>query len=131
MRILFENLKIRIKLNIIKYNKQILNKLNLSKIDFEDFNILKDFNHKFNLDIRDIDIKYFDIKDKKFGNEILKYLKKLRFNELRSLILDNIEITDINELTNIKCKKLELLSLINNKISDINIFENVNFKDLK
>ena len=82
MKIIFGNLKIRTKLNIIKYNKQIMNKLDISKIDFMDFNILKEFNQKFNLDIKDIDIKYFNINDTNFGNEILKNLKKLKFNEL-------------------------------------------------
>ena len=127
MKIIFENLKIKTKLNIIKYNKQILNKLDISKIDFNDFNILKEFNQKFNFNIKDVDIKKLNIKDEKIGNEIFKYLKNLRFKELRSLILDNNGINDINEFKNINYKKLELLNLINNKISNINILENVNF----
>jgi len=62
-----------------------------------------------------------NIKDEKFGNEIFTHSKKLRFNELSSLILDNIGINDINELKNFKYNKKNLLSLMNNKISDINL----------
>jgi len=41
MKIIFGNLKIRKKLYVIKYNKELLNKLDISKDDFLDFNILK------------------------------------------------------------------------------------------
>ena len=35
--LIFEKLNIRIKLKTLKYNKEILNRLNIIKDDFEDF----------------------------------------------------------------------------------------------
>ena len=60
----FGILKKRIKLKIIKYNKSLLDKLNISNQDFEDFKILKEFNQKFKLYIRDIDIPIFHTNEK-------------------------------------------------------------------
>ena len=55
-------LKKKKELKIIKYNKKILNKLNITKEDFEDFQFLKEMNDKFNLNIKDIDIKELNLR---------------------------------------------------------------------
>ena len=130
INLIFSNLKKRIKLKILKYNRNILYKSNSSKKDFEDFIILKDFNQKFNLNIRDIDIDILDLPNMDLNNEIFEYLKILRFNDLLALYLEGNNITDIKELEKVKYEKLEDLWLNNNKISDINILEKVNFKEL-
>ena len=47
LNIIVGALKRRIKLNLFKYNKKIINKLNI-KEDFEQFILLKEMNLKFN-----------------------------------------------------------------------------------
>ena len=54
---IFEKIKNKRKLNIIKYNKGILVKLNINKEDFEIYITLKEFNNKYNSIIEDIDTK--------------------------------------------------------------------------
>ena len=56
LNIIFQKLKKRIKLNIVKYNKKMLDKLNINSKDFQEFKLLDDLNKKFNLEIKDIDI---------------------------------------------------------------------------
>ena len=58
LNIIFEKLKTRVKLKILKYNKKLLSRLNISQIDFEDFKLLKEFSEKFKFKIKDIDIHY-------------------------------------------------------------------------
>ena len=100
---LFENIKNKRKLNIIKYNKRIINKLDINKKDFEIYIILKEFNNKNKTNIEDIDLKELYLFFRYIGNEGFKDLVKFNFN------------------------KLEILYLSGNEISDINILEKVNF----
>ena len=92
---------------------------------------LKEMNQKFNLDIKDIEIKELNLEDKNLGNEIFEYLKRIEFKELKELNLFNNKISDIKVLEKVKFEKLEILDLSWNQISDINILEKVNFKELK
>ena len=62
--IIFDTIKNRSKLNIIKYNKFLLDKLNITKKDFKVYELLKEFNKEFNLNIRDIDIEELDLNKK-------------------------------------------------------------------
>ena len=71
------NLKRRIELKLVKYNKILINKLNIKKDDFQNFKSLKEMNQKFNLDIKDIEIKELNLGKKNLGNEILEYLKRI------------------------------------------------------
>ena len=64
LRNIFDFMKNRKKLNIVKYNKKILDKLDITKDDFQAYITLKKFNEKFNLNIRDIDIKELDLSEK-------------------------------------------------------------------
>ena len=50
-------LKKRIELKLVKYNKILINRLNITKEYFENFKSLKEMNNKFNLDIKDIKLK--------------------------------------------------------------------------
>ena len=99
------------------------------KIDYE--KLLKEFNKKYNLNIRDTKIEKLDLRWKGLGNGGLEDLCKIEFKELKELILNNNNISDIKILSKAKFKKLEILDLSQNKISNINIFENINFKGLK
>ena len=99
------------------------------KIDYE--KLLKEFNKKYNLNIRDTKIEKLDLRWKGLGNGGLEDLCKIEFKELKELILNNNNISDIKILSKAKFKKLEILDLSQNKISDINVFIKINFKGLK
>ena len=99
------------------------------KIDYE--KLLKGFNKKYNLNIRDTKIEKLDLRWKGLGNGGLEDLCKIEFKELKELILNNNNISDIKILSKAKFKKLEILDLSQNKISDINVFIKINFKGLK
>ena len=75
-------LKKRIELKLFKYNKKMINKLNITKKDFYQFTLLKIMSLKFNLDIKDIDIKELNLENKNLDNDIIDYLAKIKFNKL-------------------------------------------------
>ena len=93
--------------------------------------LLQQFNKKYKTNIKDLKINKLDLRWKSLGNEGFKDLCKIEFKELKELILNNNNITDIKALGEVKYKKLEILDLSQNKISDINIFDKVQFKELK
>ena len=93
--------------------------------------LLKEFNEKYNLNIINDKIVKLDLRWKGLGNSGLEDLCKIEFKELKELILNNNNISDLKMLEKAKFEKLEILDLSQNKISNINIFENVNFKGLK
>jgi len=99
------------------------------KLDYE--KLLKEFNTKYNLNIKDTKIEKLDLRWKGLGNIGFEDLCKIEFKELKELILNNNNISEIKILSKAKFKKLEILDLSQNKISNINIFENINFKGLK
>ena len=101
------------------------------KINFKNYFLLKDFNKNFNLNIKDTKISRLDLRWKKLGNVGFEELCQIEFKELKELILNNNNISDIKPLEKAKFVNLEILDLSQNKISDINIFEKVNFKGLK
>ena len=113
---IFGNMRNKRKLNIIKYNKRILIRLNINKEQFENYIILKEFNKKYNTNIEDIDIKQLNLKDKKIGNEGLKILFKIEFKELNKLDLSYNEIVDISILEKVNFKELKELNLSRNGI---------------
>ena len=125
---IFENIKNKRKLNIIKYNKKIKIKLDINKKDFEIYITLKEFNFKYNTNIQDIDIKELKLN---IGNEGLKDLVKINFNNLEVLDLSYNKISDINILEKVKFKELKKLYLYYNNISDIKVLEKVKFEKLE
>jgi len=127
---IFEMIKNKRKLNIIKYNKRITVKLNINKIDFEIYIPLKKYNDKYNTNIEDIDIKELNLIGRKIGNEGLKDFVTIKFKKLKELNLSLNNISDINILQKVNIKELKELYLSWNKISDINILQKVNFKEL-
>lgn len=56
---------------------------------------------------------------------------QIEFKELKELILNNNNISDLKPLVKAKFEKLEILDLSQNNISNINIFDRVNFKGIK
>ena len=128
---IFIKIKNKRKLNIIKYNKRIKDKLKINIKDYKIYISLREFNIKYNINIEDIDEKELNLSKRYLGNEGLKDLCKIEFKELKILCLGSNYISDINALENAKFEKLEILKLGNNNISDINILEKVNFKELK
>ena len=131
VKIIFEKVKNKRKLNIIKYNKILMIKLDINKADFEIYITLKKFNNKYKVNIEDIDINEIYLKNKNIGIEGLKDLVKIDFNELEELNLSENEISIIDILEKADYKKLKQLDLHYNKISDIKVLEKVNFKQLK
>ncbi len=107
MKTIFKNIHNKIKLKIIKYNKYMIKRLDIKTEDYKIYELLKEFNEKLELNIKDIDIKELNLQNKNIGNKELELLKNLNF------------------------KELEILNLSFNQISDIKVLEKVNFKELK
>ena len=55
--VIFNNVKNKRKLKIVKYNERMMNRLNITKANFQEYEILKEFNNKYETNIEDIDIK--------------------------------------------------------------------------
>ena len=98
LKIIVEALKKRIELKLFKYNKIMLNKLNIKKEDFEQFLLLKEMNLKFKVNIKDIDIKELNLGNMKLKNGIFEYLANIKFNQLKVLNLEKNNITNIKGL---------------------------------
>ena len=69
---IFRKIKNKRKLNIIKYNKRILNRLNIVKEDFEMYIRWKELNYKYKTNIEDLDIKELDLSRKCINNKELE-----------------------------------------------------------
>ena len=67
---------------LIVYNKKILDRLNIKKNDFKIYEMLKEFNEEYNLNVDDIDNKELDLIGKYIGKEGLGYLNTLGFKQL-------------------------------------------------
>ena len=116
---IFEKIKNKRKLNIIKYNKRILVRLNINKEEFEIYIGLKEFNNKYNTNIEDIDEKELNLSKRYLGNEGLKDLIKIKFKKLKKLDLGGNNISDISILEKVNLEQLKELDLRSNSISDI------------
>ena len=118
LKIIFEKIKNKRKLNIIKYNKRIMIKLDITKEDFEIYITLKEFNKKYFNAIEDIEIKELILKERDISNKGLKDLVKIKFKELKVLNLSVNEISDINILEKVNFKELNYLDLSYNEINE-------------
>ena len=127
---IFKNMRNKRKLQIIKYNKRLYNKLDIEKKDFKVYEILQEFNKKYNTNIEDIDLREINLNYCSINNGGLKYFKRIVFKELNKLILSDNKISSINIFEKVDLKKLKKLNLSKNKISDINSLKNINFKEL-
>ena len=84
MKIIFNYIKNKKKLNIIRHNKKIQNKLIILGKDFEVYKVLKELIKEFWLDFDDIDNNtlFITFKSKKV---ILKYFSNFQFKGLKEL----------------------------------------------
>ena len=125
---IFENIRKRLKLKLLKYNKNLMNKLNINIDNFKQFKLLKEINQELNLNIEDIELVSLDLNYKNLNDDKLKTLDKIEFINLKKLYLNNNKITRFKTFDKYS---LEILDLGNNKISDISILKNDIFKELK
>ena len=84
------------------------------------------FNLLFNCNISEDDTK-INLKDKKIGDIGIKLLCKLQLNKLKTLMLTNNDISNIDDLKLLNSKELEALDLGYNNIRNVNIFKEVPF----
>ena len=83
--------------------------------------LLKIFNNKYKLDIKNNEIIELNLNNYNIRNEGLNKLSKLNFKELKQLGLSTNNISDIKVLEKVKFDKLEILDLSKN---EINKFDN-------
>ena len=133
----------KLKLKIIKYNKNIFQKLDITIEDYKVYNTIKKLNENFELNIKDINVEELDLSHKRLGSKEesnkynskikkdIKLLDGIKFENLKILVFAWNWITDIKLLMNVKLEKLELLNLNYNYISDISPLEKVKFPGLK
>ena len=95
---IFEMMKNKRKMKIIKYNKSMAGKLDITTEDFKVYETLREFNQEHNLNIEDIDINILDLSGKNLGNEIFEDLNRIKLKRLENLNLSNNNISDINNL---------------------------------
>ena len=103
------------------------------KLFFEHYNesLIKEFNKKYKLNIKNDLVEKLDLSKKSIGKEIKKYFDNIKFKNLKELDLWDNNIAEINFLSKTNLEQLEKLSLGNNQISDLNAFNNINFRQLK
>ena len=131
IEMIFQYMKNKRKMKMIKYNKKIQNNLKITKDDFQVYERLKAFNEEYSTNIEDIDDKEIIINKKNLDNEGLKLLSEIKFTNLKILSLQQNKITDIKSLENFEFKNLEKLDLGYNKIKDIKPLDKIEFKKLK
>ena len=89
LKIVFRHLKQRIKLLILKYNKNLKNKLNIQLKDYQEYNSLKAFNEQYKTKIKNTDVEKLIIVGRMFSpvidNEGLKDLSKIEFIWFKSI----------------------------------------------
>ena len=121
LMIIFNNIKFRRKLIMVKHNKILLIKLNITNEDFKLIEELKLFNKKYKTNIEDINTNELNLSDKEINNEELENLNIYKFKKFKILDLTLNQISNIKPLKNFKLENLKKLNLHYNDISDINI----------
>ena len=116
---IFGKMRFMRKLKIVIYNKEIQKRLYITQETFETFNVIKQMNQKFNLNIKDIDQSEIKI-DNQNGTEVMEYMNKIGFNNLSELNLQWNNINDLTPLEKRNFSKLEKLNLNFNFINEIN-----------
>ena len=92
---------------------------------------IKHFNEKFNLGIKPNNLKEINIPMCNISNEGLELLSKIEIKDLKKLVLEKNNITNINALEKSNFVNLEKLYLNNNQISDITVLQKVKFEKLE
>jgi len=91
---------------------------------------IKEFNKRYNKNIKHKEIEIINIREENLGNDGLKDFCTINLINLKELNLEYNNISDITALGKAKFDKLEILKLGKNIISNIDILEKVNFKEL-
>ena len=132
LKTVFEYIKKKDRLKIVRYNKKLQNKLNIKKKDFQDYKLLKQLNKKYNLSIEDIDIITLNLTKRKLDDNFFNSINDIGFNNLKELNIIGGMLSNIDFLVNPKFQRLEKLVINkNNYLKNINALEKVDFKDLK
>ena len=105
----------------------------LEKSKYDDFlnnrnankEILKEFNDKFDKKVSGFE-KELNFGKMKLGNTFLVSLKKINFDNLEILNLENNDIDDISCFNNWKLERLKELNLSDNNINDISVIKEIN-----
>ena len=123
MNLIIGKLKKRIELKLVKYNNILINKLNITQEDFENFKSLKEMYQKFNLDIKDIEIEELNLRSKSSCNKLLEYLKRIELKLIKynKILINKLNITK-EDFENFKTLK-EMNQKFNLNIKDIEIKE--------
>ena len=131
--LILNKLQKRIKLKLLKYNKKLMELLNITKKDFNEFVELKELSKELKIDIKDFEIAQLDLSNKNIDDKKLEYfLEKFQlFQLLKELNLGNNNITSLDKFEKKSLDKLEILNLNNNKLSEINTLTTDIFKGLK
>ena len=106
--------------NIEKKLNDLLDSIETNKKRITLFNLL------FKCNISEKDEK-INLKDNKIGDLGLNVLCKLELKKLKKLILSNNDISNIENLKELKSNDLEILNLGYNNIRNINVFKEVPF----
>ena len=99
--------------------------------EIKDEAVLKEFNKKYNIDIKNLYIQKLFIGNKIIGDEGFNHLSKIYFKELKEFRIGSNNITNIKPLLQARFENLEKLYLDNNKIFDISVLEKVKLKGLQ
>ena len=118
---IFNHLKMKIRMKIVKYNKNLLNKLDISIKNFQELGPFKEFKKIFNLNDEIEDITKLNLKKKVENVEALKYFNQINFFNLKELYLNKNKLKEINLLANAKFIQLEILNLSGNELTDIKL----------
>ena len=88
---IFEPLTYTAKLNLIKYNKIISNRLDIKLEDYKD-EFYKLFNRTFKVKINALNINELKLNKKKIDDKKFKFLCKIGFDSLKALYLNDNNI---------------------------------------
>ena len=127
---IFGNIINKKKLKLIKYDKKISDKMDITLQNYKD-EFFKEFNTKFDIKLADINNQLLNLKNKKVENAKLDFLSKVKFESLNALYLNNNEITEIKAIEKVSYKGIKYLNLSGNKITDIEPITKANFAELK
>ena len=120
LQLIFHNIKKMRQLKLVRYNKNLQDKLELDFIEFTSIKCLKEFGKKYNLMLT-LDDREINLKWKYGGNELLDYLSKINFNNIQILDISENKISDISPLLKMNMKNLREINLKCNEITNIKI----------
>ena len=102
------------KLIIIKYNKNLKERINMTNKDYEVYRNLVVFNKTYKTNIEDINIKELNLTRKRIKIDAISILNKIEFKDLKILNLSNNEVSNLSGLKSASFKNIEILNLEKN-----------------